>query len=219
MGSAPHRLLQACATGADAPPGLEVAPPPACDAPPRDACEAPPAVVVPAGGVVHVSQRTYAPLHAKPIDWLSTRAPSRVAEEDALAVVTKLFADLNFFPANDDAHNATTLLDDHEDFAGTLSGGQRVKYELVRQIFLPKAFGADCPGLLLLDEIFSPLDPDSKALVQAALRAACPSAVVLAIYHADSGTCVPKAAFFTDVLDFEKQADGAMRVSRIPTCD
>ena len=73
--------------------------------------------------------------------------------------------------------------------------------------------------LLLLDEIFSPLDPDSKALVQAALRAACPSAVVLAIYHADSGTCVPKAGFFTDVLDFEKQADGAMRVSRIPTCD
>jgi hypothetical protein len=40
--------------------------------------------------------------------------------------------------------------------------------------------------MLLLDETFAPLDPASKRLVQAQIRAACRNSIVLVIYHRDS---------------------------------
>jgi hypothetical protein len=62
-------------------------------------------------------------------------------------------------------------------------------------------------------------DPASKANVQRILRAACPSAIVLAIYHADADDgCVPDADFFTGNLHFESQPDGAHAVTRRKTC-
>ena len=193
-------LLQACVRGVDAPPGLDLA--------------AGGSIVVPRS-VVHVSQRTYGPLHARPVDWLATRAPRAVSENETLAIVDGLFTDLDFYASTS---NVSDLARDHDDFAGGLSGGQKVKLELVRQLFLPAALGAPCPGLLLLDEIFSPLDPASKAAVRARLKRACPDAITLAIYHHDAGACVPPADFFTDVLHFGKQPDDTMAVGRVRTC-
>ena len=193
-------LLQACVRGVDAPPGLDLA--------------AGGSIVVPRS-VVHVSQRTYGPLHARPVDWLATRAPRAVSENETLAIVDGLFTDLDFYSSTS---NVSDLARDHDDFAGGLSGGQKVKFELVRQLFLPAALGAPCPGLLLLDEIFSPLDPASKAAVRARLTRACPDAITLAIYHHDAGACVPPADFFTDVLHFGKQPDDTMAVARVRTC-
>jgi ABC-type transport system involved in cytochrome bd biosynthesis fused ATPase/permease subunit len=193
-------LLQACVRGVDAPPGLDLA--------------AGGSIVVPRS-VVHVSQRTYGPLHARPVDWLATRAPRAVSENETLAIVDGLFTDLDFYSSTS---NVSDLARDHDDFAGGLSGGQKVKLELVRQLFLPAALGAPCPGLLLLDEIFSPLDPASKAAVRARLKRACPDAITLAIYHHDAGACVPPADFFTDVLHFGKQPDDTMAVARVRTC-
>lgn len=43
-----------------------------------------------------------------------------------------------------------------------------------------------CPNMLLLDETFAPLDPASKRLVQAQIRATCRNSIVLVIYHRDS---------------------------------
>eukprot|EP00962_Isochrysis_galbana_P056329 scaffold28251_cov54-Isochrysis_galbana.AAC.1 len=61
------------------------------------------------------------------------------------------------------------LLRVHDDFCGSLSGGQRVKLEILRAVLLPAA----CPSLLLLDEAFGALDPISKRMLMGRIRSRC----------------------------------------------
>eukprot|EP00438_Fugacium_kawagutii_P015930 Skav217911 [mRNA] locus=scaffold795:200078:200427:+ [translate_table: standard] len=56
-----------------------------------------------------------------------------------------------------------------QDWYGELSGGQRSKAELMRQVFLKES----CPKVVLIDEAFAPLDPASKQLVQQKLKDRC----------------------------------------------
>ena len=88
----------------------------------------------------------------------------------------------------------------------------------MRQVLLPHEKGLPCPDLLLLDEIFSPLDPASKATAQKSIKDACPASIVLAIFHAEAGACVPAFDFFTGVLHFERGADDVTGVARVSTC-
>lgn len=83
----------------------------------------------------------------------------------------------------DDDPFIASLLREHEDWGGSMSGGQRVKLELIRSVFLPGA----CPDVLLLDEAFAPLDPSSKLLIMRRLRRLCSTSLVLVIYHANTG--------------------------------
>ena len=83
----------------------------------------------------------------------------------------------------DDDPFVASLLREHEDWGGSMSGGQRVKLELIRSVFLPGA----CPDVLLLDEAFAPLDPSSKLLIMRRLRRLCSTSLVLVIYHANTG--------------------------------
>jgi len=191
-------LLQACARGdAAPPPGLVL--------------EKEGVVAVP-NTLVHVAQQPYCPLHATPIEWAATR----VQGTDVLDDVASLLDGLDMYPGS--FTNKTALSEEQDDFCGSLSGGQRVKFELVRQVFLPHKRGVVCPELLLLDEIFSPLDPASKATAQKALKDACSASVVLAIFHAEVGACVPSFDFFTGVLHFERGADDVTGVARVGTC-
>lgn len=75
-----------------------------------------------------------------------------------------------------------SLLREHEDWGAAMSGGQRIKLELIRSILLRDA----CPAVLLLDEAFAPLDPASKLYVMRRLRSFCSESLVLVIYHADA---------------------------------
>jgi len=68
-----------------------------------------------------------------------------------------------------------------DDWFLDLSGGQKSKVELVRKVFLAER----CPAVLLIDETFAPLDPDSKNLVMQKLKTFCRHSIVLVIYHAD----------------------------------
>ncbi len=188
-------LLQACARGdAAPPPGLVL-----------DGG----AVVVPRT-LIHVAQQPYCPLHAVPFDWATTRVEASVDD------VASLLDSLDFYPSAQT--NKTLLAEEQDDFCGSLSGGQRVKFELVRQVLLPHEKDIPCPDLLLLDEIFSPLDPASKAVAQKSIKDACPSSIVLAIFHAEAGACVPSFDFFTGVLHFERGDDDVTGVSRVSTC-
>jgi ABC-type multidrug transport system ATPase subunit len=74
------------------------------------------------------------------------------------------------------------LLQVQDNWFGSLSGGQRAKADFIRSVFLRPA----CPSLLLVDEGFAALDPASKALVHAKLKAFCQHSLVLCIYHTDS---------------------------------
>ena len=146
---------------------------------------APAEVVVPRGELVAVSQRQYCPLHTRPIEWLvhalpAAEQPNGAADEAALAArAAERAVTLRFGGKADELHE--TLLREHDDYCGTLSGGQRAKLDLIAQVFLRAA----CPAVVLLDEAFAPLDPASKALVMRQLRESCPASLVLVIYHGD----------------------------------
>jgi energy-coupling factor transporter ATP-binding protein EcfA2 len=76
----------------------------------------------------------------------------------------------------------SSLFREHEDWGAAMSGGQRIKLELIRSIFLREA----CPEVLLLDEALAPLDPWSKQYIMRRLRSFCSESLVLVIYHADA---------------------------------
>lgn len=75
----------------------------------------------------------------------------------------------------------------------------------------------ECPKVLLIDETFAPLDPESKSIVMAKLKSFCSKSFVLVIYHADVGSdestenssnqtdlaCLPASSFFDDNLHVE----------------
>jgi energy-coupling factor transporter ATP-binding protein EcfA2 len=110
------------------------------------------------------------------------------------------------------------LLEEKEDWFNDLSGGQKSKVELVRKVFIREK----CPSVLLIDETMAPLDPTSKSLVMAKLKAFCQGSVVIVIYHTDvmsssssndeeggsgeSYECVPGNNFFDANLHLENRA-------------
>merc|ERR1711865_254478 len=107
--------------------------------------------------------------------------------------------------ANDTSTSSTStatqlqsdLTSSKEDWFLDLSGGQKSKVELVRKVFL-----ADhCPDVLLIDETFAPLDPDSKKLVMKKLKAFCTDSIVLVIYHGDVKQTTAPAVTATAAVD------------------
>ncbi|CAK0811106.1 unnamed protein product [Prorocentrum cordatum] len=172
-------------------------------------------LVLPSDDVVEITQQLYCPLHVRPLEWLLQRrgldglpAPELAARQRR---AEGLLAELEF---GEQGHagrlNASALLAPTEDWYGTLSGGQRGKVEFVRKVFLRDR----CPGVLLIDEAFAPLDPRSKQLVQRRLKEFCAESLVLVIYHGDAdSSCVAGGGFFDESLHF---ANGS--VSLAPTC-
>lgn len=142
---------------------------------------------LPSTDLVEVTQRQWCPLHTAPVRWLARGLPgepSLYAERAAALAVSLRFsgrpsADTE---ADEVAVLAAQWIDEQEDYCGGLSGGQRAKLELIRAVFLRPA----CPAVLLLDEIFAPLDPASKAIVMRKIKSFCSDSIVLAVYHPDS---------------------------------
>lgn len=162
-------------------------------------------IVLPSDDVAEITQQLYCPLFYRPIAWLLQRPQSELPSEESLVPeferVRRLSADLHFHGGNvSEGLSQSDLYAEKEDWCSELSGGQRVKVELMRQVFLADR----CPGVLLLDEAFAPLDPDSKAVVQAQLKVVCPSSLVLVIFHTDAGErCVRGGGFFDGNIHFE----------------
>jgi ABC-type uncharacterized transport system YnjBCD ATPase subunit len=77
---------------------------------------------------------------------------------------------------------AAHLAREHPDLCATLSGGQRVKVELIRAVFARDA----CPPVLLVDEALAPLDGASRQAVQRKLGAFCANSLMLIVHHADT---------------------------------
>merc|ERR1712039_831505 len=136
------------------------------------------------------------------LDLLST---ARLQELEELTV--QLSADLIFRSAQEnttggDGQGTGITLEElrksKDNWYGELSGGQRCKVELIRQVFLRRK----CPDVLLIDEVFGPLDPVSKGIVQRKLKQFCADSLILVIHHTDADdNCVSKG-FFDDNIHF-----------------
>eukprot|EP00560_Eucampia_antarctica_P006250 CAMPEP_0197827414 /NCGR_PEP_ID=MMETSP1437-20131217/4194_1 /TAXON_ID=49252 ORGANISM="Eucampia antarctica, Strain CCMP1452" /NCGR_SAMPLE_ID=MMETSP1437 /ASSEMBLY_ACC=CAM_ASM_001096 /LENGTH=685 /DNA_ID=CAMNT_0043428243 /DNA_START=646 /DNA_END=2703 /DNA_ORIENTATION=- len=182
-------------------------------------------ITMPSSDVVEISQNFYWPLHTKPIDWIYQKHLSTDIEDDdqreqMVSKVEKELRSLHFHNAALDVNGTEyllkeELLEEKEDWFGDLSGGQKSKVELVRKVLLHD----ECPQVLLIDETFAPLDPDSKMLVMGKLKRFCSNSIVLVIYHADvkvenlgddkgedEDICVPSSNFFDDNLHIENGA-------------
>ena len=187
-------------------------------------------ITMPSSHTVEISQNFYWPLYSKPIDWIFQDENLDELDVAALEKVVRQVAvqlhSLDFFQAQaagevkgedgrelknvSDATSAeatiarimSELKEVKEDWFGDLSGGQKSKVELVRTVFLRK----HCPGVLLIDETFAPLDPASKEVVMAKLKLFCKESIIIVIYHTDigQGNCVHSNDFFDLNVHLEK---------------
>ncbi len=204
-----------------------------------------PTVTMPSSHVVEISQTFYWPLYSKPIDWIYQDSAGSITEEtmqERCRRVAELLNSLEFIQAveHDDFDELKSaslvenepstgsvvasspsgdtinrimeeLNEETEDWFNDLSGGQRSKVELVRKVFLMD----ECPNVLLIDETMAPLDPRSKALVMARIKAFCAGSVVIVIYHTDVESekekdgekvgCVPSNDFFDGNIHVENK--------------
>lgn len=157
-------------------------------------------ITMPSERVVEISQTFYWPLYARPIDWIiqdhaglqDTASTRRAVAErlHSLEFVRPVLPEGVENPSEAEIRESTIirivqeLIEEKEDWFGDLSGGQKSKVELVRQVFLFNA----CPDVLLIDETMAPLDPTSKSLVMGQLKSFCREAIVIVIYHMDVHT-------------------------------
>ena len=189
-------------------------------------------IQMPSENVVEITQNFYFPLFSSPFDWIynidifeggSGSGSDGDADADSknVAMANKLeeeLKSLNFYPETQLEETESTLKADltssKDDWFSDLSGGQKSKVELVRKVFLSD----QCPGILLIDETFAPLDPESKNLVMQKLKSFCSDSVVLVIYHADvkvvegsedneemsdDSACVESSNFFSSNIHVE----------------
>eukprot|EP00588_Corethron_pennatum_P024073 CAMPEP_0194332058 /NCGR_PEP_ID=MMETSP0171-20130528/57857_1 /TAXON_ID=218684 /ORGANISM="Corethron pennatum, Strain L29A3" /LENGTH=721 /DNA_ID=CAMNT_0039093759 /DNA_START=421 /DNA_END=2586 /DNA_ORIENTATION=- len=148
-------------------------------------------VQMPSSDVVEISQNFYFPLFSAPFDWIFNidifEGVADASNKEKMVIqLEKELRSLKFYPETQLDLSESTLMDDltsvEDDWFSVLSGGQKSKVELVRKVFLAD----QCPRVLLIDEAFAPLDPESKSLVMQKLKSFCSNSIVLVIYHADT---------------------------------
>jgi ABC-type Mn2+/Zn2+ transport system ATPase subunit len=174
---------------------------------------------MPSSEVVEITQNFYFPLFSTPFDWIYNidifQGVPDVSKKDAMIMkLENELKSLNFYPETQLEESESTLKSDltssKDDWFSDLSGGQKSKVELVRKVFLAE----HCPRVLLIDETFAPLDPESKNLVMQKLKSFCSESIVLVIYHADVKksegeeasedlTCVESSNFFDNNVHVE----------------
>lgn len=150
-------------------------------------------IVLPSSDVQEILQNIYWPIHMTPASWF-------ILDDDfSVEAVVSLLENLRFH--QDEDHDLLKeITDEKKDWFGELSGGQKIKAELVRKLFLPK----HCPKVLLLDETLAPLDPVSKSLVMEKIKQVCKSSLVLIIYHTDAvSKCIAAGEFFDGNIHLE----------------
>ncbi len=93
---------------------------------------------------------------------------------------------------NNDSFTAEKLYEIKEDW-GNLSGGQKKKLFLIKSL-------VTCPKMVIMDEIFGPLDPKARTIVMDVIKDSClRDSLILIVWHQDSnedGTSCVKETFF-----------------------
>jgi ABC-type multidrug transport system ATPase subunit len=179
-------------------------------------------IQMPSSDVVEITQNFYFPLFSKPFDWIYSidifeGVPNQDKKDAMVKKLEEELKSLNFYPESQlrlsDSKLMEDLISEKDDWFSDLSGGQKSKVELVRKVFLAE----QCPKVLLIDETFAPLDPDSKTLVMQKLKNFCHDSIVIVIYHADvkvaegeeqdkDAACVESSNFFDSNIHVENGA-------------
>ena len=152
--------------------------------------------------LVLINQDLYCSLFITPFQWLVKMTKSELSqltkeESNELRYKISTYSKKLELLHEDGNNNLESILNITQDnWYEMLSGGEKIKVELIRQVFLKDT----CPDILLLDEIFGPLDPNTKLTVMNEIKDFCPESTILVIYHNEK-ECVDDG-FFTDNLHF-----------------
>ena len=152
---------------------------------------------------VLINQNLYCPLYTIPFEWFIKMTKfelSNISKEKYDSLRDKILEYAKKFKLlyKDENNNLNNTLDtEQHDWYKEISGGEKIKVELIRQVFLHEK----CPDVLLLDEILAPLDPATKSIMMIELKEFCNESTILTIYHNEKG-CVD-GGFFTDNLHFD----------------
>mmetsp|Transcript_4269 Transcript_4269/g.8167 ORF Transcript_4269/g.8167 Transcript_4269/m.8167 type:complete len:839 (+) Transcript_4269:123-2639(+) len=186
-------------------------------------------IQMPSSDVIEITQNFYFPLFSTPFDWIYNidifeGVPNQDKKNTMVKKLEEELKSLNFYPETQlrlpDSKLMEDLTSEKDDWFSDLSGGQKSKVELVRKVFLAE----QCPKVLLIDETFAPLDPDSKNLVMQKIKNFCRDSIVIVIYHADvkvtegeeqdkDVACVESSNFFDSNIHVE---NGALKLR--PVC-
>jgi len=178
-------------------------------------------ISLPSSDIVEITQQFYCPLFTRPIAWLLNMPNKEIdaIPEDKMKVfedrIVEVSSEFNLRAKRGDSHRSEAAASDEvdkggltkaelwkekEDWYSELSGGQRVKIEFMRHVFLKEK----CPRMILIDEAFAPLDPVSKSLVQGKLKDFCQETIILTIHHTNVDEHCIQRGFFDDNLHFEQ---------------
>jgi ABC-type iron transport system FetAB ATPase subunit len=150
-----------------------------------------------------LGQNLYCPLYTIPFEWFVKMTKfelSNISKEKSDSLRDRILEYAEKFKLlykDEDNNLNNTLYTEQHDWYNEISGGEKIKVELIRQVFLHDK----CPDVLLLDEVLAPLDPTTKSIVMTEVKEFCNESTILIIYHNEKN-CV-NGGFFTDNLHFD----------------
>lgn len=124
--------------------------------------------------IVMLGQQDYFPLKSSLLDviFYPDKTPTDTVKQEEISILLREI-DLGDFTNKD---NGTTSLNSIKNWHTAISGGQKKKVMIVSALIKK-------PDILILDEIFNELDPESKITTQKMLRKYLPNALILVVDH------------------------------------
>lgn len=153
-------------------------------------------IVYPSSSIAVIPQKDYVPLKSSLFDLIMHPfKSSEYSEETREEFETKIIEYVNDFQVFRNDVTANSLHEIQEEWKD-LSGGQKKKLFLIKHLI-------ECPKVLIMDEVFGPLDPEARHLVMNKVEGSClKDSLLMVVWHQDKNpdntSCVTE-----DFFDYE----------------
>lgn len=150
-------------------------------------------IIYPNSSIAVIPQKDYVPLKSSLFDLImhpsiSSEYPEEIREE----FETKIIEYVNDLQVFKNSVTSNSLHEAQEEWKD-LSGGQKKKLFLIKHLI-------ECPKVLIMDEVFGPLDPEARHLVMNKIELSClKDSLVMVVWHqdknSDNTSCVTENFF------------------------
>ncbi|MCT4634799.1 MAG: ATP-binding cassette domain-containing protein [Rickettsiales bacterium] len=150
-------------------------------------------IIYPSSSIAVISQKDYVPLKSSLFDLImhpfkSSQYPENIRDE----IETKIIKYVNEFQVFKNPITSGSLHEVQEKW-NDLSGGQKKKLFLIQNLI-------ECPKILIMDEVFGPLDSEARHLVMDKIEQSClTNSLLMVVWHqdknSDNTSCVTENFF------------------------
>lgn len=150
-------------------------------------------IIYPSSSIAVIPQKDYVPLKSSLFDLIMHPSKSsEYSEETREEFETKIIEYVNDLQVFKNSVTSNSLYEMQEEWKD-LSGGQKKKLFLIKHLI-------ECPKILIMDEIFGPLDPEARHLVMNKIELSClKDSLVMVVWHqdknSDNTSCVTENFF------------------------